>query len=52
MNTNIDVIEREVNEIIAEILTAKGNRFKNGIVASGLRKRPQMEQIVDYLDFG
>ena len=45
-------LKHEVNEMIAGKLPAKGNRLKNGIVASGLRQRPQMEQIVDYLNFG
>ena len=45
-------LKHEVNEMIAGKLPAKGNRLKNGIVTSGLRKRPQMEQIVDYLNFG
>ena len=45
-------LKREVNEMIAEKLPAKGNRLKNGISATGLHKRPQMEQIVNYLNFG
>ena len=45
-------LKREVNEMIAEKMPAKGNQFKNGIVAPGLRKRPQMEQIADYFIFG
>jgi hypothetical protein len=45
-------LKHEVNEMIAGKLPSKGNRLKNGIVASGLRQRPQMEQIVKYLNFG
>ena len=45
-------LKHEVNEMIAEKIPGKGNQLKNGIVASGLRKRPQMEQVVDYLNFG
>ena len=45
-------LKHEVNEMIAGKLPSKGTRLKNGIVASGLRQRPQMEQIVDYLNFG
>ena len=45
-------LKHEVNEMISGKLPAKGNRLKNGIVASGLRQRPQMQQIVDYLNFG
>ena len=45
-------LKHEVNEMIAGKLPSKGNRLKNGIVTSGLRQRPQMEQIVNYLNFG
>ncbi len=45
-------LKREVNEIIAEKLPAKGDQLNSGIAASGLRERPQVEQIVDYLNFG
>ncbi len=45
-------LKREVNDMFAEKLPAKGDHLKNGIVASGLRKRSQMEQLVDYLNFG
>ncbi len=45
-------LKNEVNEMTAEKLPNKGNRLTNGSVASGLRKRPQMEQIADYLNFG
>ena len=45
-------LKHKVSEMIAGKLPAKGNRLNNGIVASGLRQRPQMQQIVDYLNFG
>ncbi len=45
-------LKHEVNEMIAGNLPSKGNRLKNGIVASGLRQRPQMEQIVKHLNIG
>ena len=45
-------LKHEVNEMIAGELPAKGNRLKNDIATTGLCKRPQMEQIVDYLNFG
>ncbi len=45
-------LKHEVNEMMADKLPAKGNQLKNGIVASGVRKRLQMERIVDYLNFG
>ncbi len=45
-------LKHQVNEMIAGKLPAKGNRHKNGIVTLGLRQRPQVEQIVDYLHFG
>ena len=45
-------LKHEVNEMIAQKLPAKGNRLKNGINATGLHKRPHMEHIFDYLNFG
>ncbi len=44
-------LKHEVNEMIAGKLPSGGNRIKNGSVTSGLRQRPQMEQIVKYLNF-
>ena len=41
-------LKRNVDEMITEKLPQKG-RLNKGIVYSGLHKRPQMEQIVDYL---
>ena len=41
-------LKRNVDEMITEKLPQKG-RINKGIVYSGLHKRPQMEQIVDYL---
>ncbi len=41
-------LKRNVDEMISEKLPNKGQKNK-GIVYSGLHKRPQMEQIVDYL---
>ncbi len=38
--------------MIAEKLPAKGNRLKKGISPTGLHERPQMEQIVNHLNFG
>ena len=45
-------LKHKVNEMIGGKLPTKGNPLKNGIVAAGLHRRPQMEQIVDYLKFG
>ena len=45
-------LKHKVSEMIAGKLPAKGSRLNNGIVASGLRQRPQLQQIVDYLNFG
>ena len=41
-------LKRNVDEMITENLPQKG-RLNKGIVYSGLHKRPQMEQLVDYL---
>ena len=45
-------LRHNIPEMIAEKLPARGNRIKQGIDHTGLRKRPQMEQIVDYLENG
>ena len=45
-------LKHEVNQTIAQKLPAKGNRLKSGTNAAGLHKRPQIEQIANYLNFG
>jgi hypothetical protein len=45
-------LKRNVDEIIAVKLPVKASKRNQAIVESGLRARPQMEQIVNYLEYG
>ena len=42
-------IKRNVNEMVKNELPEKGNRRNQAIDHTGLHKRPQMEEIVNYL---
>ena len=44
--------QKIVNDIVIKKLPPKGNQRRADIDFTGLRMRPQMEQIVDYLAFG
>jgi hypothetical protein len=45
-------LKHGLNQMIAEKLPAQGNRIKHGINATGLHKRPQREQFVNYFNCG
>ncbi len=45
-------LKHDGNKLIAQNSPAKGKRFENGIDATGLHKRPQMEHVASYVHFG
>ena len=45
-------LKQNAHELAKQRLPVRGNRISQGIDHTGLRKRPQMEQIVNYLDGG
>ena len=45
-------LKRNVNEMVKKRLPEKGNRRNQAIDHTGLHKRPQIEQIVNYLANG
>ena len=45
-------LKRNVEELVKEKMPAKGYRKNKAIDQTGLHKRPQMEQIIDYLANG
>ena len=45
-------LKRNVNEMVTKTLPEKGNRRNQAIDHTGLHKRPQIEQIVNYLANG